>query len=465
MKTLPEILTFVDVETTGLSPARDRIIEIGILRMEKGRIKMRFKSLINPESHLPPEITMLTGITAGDLEHAPVFSSIAKDIRELLDGSIFVAHNARFDYSFLKSEFARQELSFSAELLCTAKLSRKLFPRFKHHSLSSLIERHGFSVELRHRAFDDAKVLAEFWKLLKKQFDAETLSHAILSVTKSSALPSTISHEMIKDLPESPGVYLFYGETETPLYIGKSVNIRDRVRSHFYDYANSGKEAKIFQTIKSIEHKKTSGELGALLLESQLIKDHQPMYNRMLRKAQALTAVHKTTTPEGYFTTTTHELSEISQDDIEGIIAIYRTQGQMKKLLTDVCTEYKLCRKLMGLEKGKGSCFGAQLHMCNGACTGKELPIRYNLRFTEAFSKTRIRQWPFAGPIGISEGGNLHAVYKWCYLGVIGDENDIADIMNHSAVFDYDTYKILASYLLKKSRDMQIKLLQIPKLS
>ena len=451
-------LTFIDVETTGLSPDRDRVIEIGALRMQNGRIVKKFSSLINPEASLPPEITLLTGITSDELESAPTFSRIAKDLAKLLDGAVFVAHNARFDYSFIRAEFARLDRSFSAKQLCTAKLSRRLFPRFKRHNLDSIIERFGFECEVRHRAFSDAKVLADFWKLLSKQLSAEVLAEAVLSVTKSSALPSAITRDMVDKLPESPGVYLFYGSDGTPLYIGKSINIKDRVRSHFYDYAHSGKEAKIFQTIRSIETRKTSGELGALLLESQLIKEYQPLYNRMLRKPSELIAVYKHQTPDGYFTINPKELSSISPDDIQGILAIYRTKGHMKKSLVDLCYEHALCQKLMGLEKTNGRCFGSQIETCHGACVGNEPAFKYNLRFTEAFHKTHIRQWPFKGPIGITEGGKLHVVHNWCYLGMIGGEYDLESVMNEEAVFDYDTYKILSSYLLKSTRNMQIKI-------
>jgi len=190
-------LTFIDIETTGLSPVRDRVIEIGVLRMKNGRITKRYETLVNPDCNLPPEITMLTGITARQLENAPLFSRVADDLEELLDDSIFVAHNARFDYSFIRSEFARLERSFRAEVLCTAKLSRRLFPRFRRHNLDSIIDRFGFTCDLRHRAFSDANVLAEFYKLAKKQFGEEVLTDAVMHVTKSTALPRTISRDTV----------------------------------------------------------------------------------------------------------------------------------------------------------------------------------------------------------------------------------------------------------------------------
>lgn len=445
-------LTFIDVETTGLSPSRDRIIEIGLLRMQKGKVKKTYSSLVNPEMSLPPEITMLTGITARELDDAPVFSSIADEIRELLEGTLFVAHNARFDYSFIKTEFARVDTSFNARILCTAKLSRRLFPRFRRHNLDSIIERFGIHVETRHRAFDDAKVLAEFYIRAKKQFGTKILSDAAAYVTKTASIPKSLDAAMVARLPESPGVYIFYGKGGNPLYIGKSINIRDRVRSHFYDYSQSNKEARIFQTIESMETIQTSGELGALLLESQMIKKFQPLYNRQLRRMNSLIALFRYETDDGYFTVSEHELSEIKIEDIENIIGVYRTRRQMKESLTELAREYTLCKKLLGIEKTKGACFGRQLHSCNGACLSEERPMKYNIRFIEAFSKTKIKQWPFAGAIAIREGSHAHIVDKWCYMGEAGN-------LLSEPQFDYDSYKILSSHLLRKVSNRQIRVL------
>jgi DNA polymerase III subunit epsilon len=461
---LPAVLTFIDTETTGLSPYRDRIIEIGILRMENGSITEQFETLVNPGCSLPPEITYITGISSQQLEDAPTFDSISPKIQALMRGSVLVAHNAKFDYSFLKSEFSRMDYAFSANCICTAKLSRKLFPRYKRHGLDSIIERFGFACDARHRAFADAKVLADFYLHILNQYGEEKLGDAIAYVTKTGALPPNISRDAIAALPESPGVYLFYDDQGAPLYIGKSINVKDRVLSHFYDYSRSGKEAKIFQTIKSIEAKPTSGELGALLLESQLIKQMQPLYNRQLRRQNTMIALLATTTPQGYRTIERRDVSEIGTGDIGNIIGVYRTEKQMKHTLVELSREHRLCQKILGLEKTRDRCFGSQIETCNGACTGDELPARYNMRFTEAFHASKIKSWPFTGPISITEGNQAHVVYQWCYLGTaeeIHGWND-GDSPNGLA-FDFDTYKILSSYLLRKTRDHQIHVLPQPK--
>lgn len=154
-------LAIVDVETSGTGLG-DRIIEIGILRIENGVCVDTYKTFVNPERALSPWITRLTGITDEDLESAPLFVDVADNVARLLSGAIFVAHNVAFDYAFIKGEFARIDRFFEAPCLCTVRLSRLLSPRAKRHNLSAVIKRHKLACESRHRAFDDAHALWQF---------------------------------------------------------------------------------------------------------------------------------------------------------------------------------------------------------------------------------------------------------------------------------------------------------------
>jgi DNA polymerase-3 subunit epsilon len=167
----------VDVETTGTG-LNDRVIEIGILRIENGVCVETFKTFLDPEQPISSWITRLTGITDSDVESAPSFLDVADRVARLLRGAIFVAHNAAFDYAFIRQEFARIDRFFEARCLCTVKLSRLLSPRAKRHNLSAVIRRHKLSCESRHRAFDDAHALWQFiqWGERRK---ARTLAHAI----------------------------------------------------------------------------------------------------------------------------------------------------------------------------------------------------------------------------------------------------------------------------------------------
>jgi len=157
-------LVFLDIETTGGSPFSSRITEIGALRVEDGKVVGTFQQLLNPEQHVPSFITKMTGISDDMLWDAPLFRGIADDLELFLDGAIFIAHNVNFDYSFIKAAYREMGNTFNMDRLCTARLSRRLYPEQRRHNLDTIIECHGFVVKDRHRALDDAKVLYEFYQ-------------------------------------------------------------------------------------------------------------------------------------------------------------------------------------------------------------------------------------------------------------------------------------------------------------
>lgn len=157
-------LVFLDIETTGGSPVGSRITEIGALRVEDGKVVGKFSQLVNPEQHVPGFITKMTGISDDMLWDAPLFKAVADDLEVFLDGAIFVAHNVNFDYSFIKAAYHDIGTRFNMDRFCTARLSRRLYPDQPRHNLDTIIARHGFVVKDRHRAFDDANVLYQFYQ-------------------------------------------------------------------------------------------------------------------------------------------------------------------------------------------------------------------------------------------------------------------------------------------------------------
>ena len=455
---LPKKLVFVDVETTGTSFNFDRIIEIGILRAENNKLKKTFQTLINPETRVSSFIEGMTGITQKELDRAPSFFQVKDEILTHLEDAVFVAHNARFDYGFLKSELHRLETPFSAKHLCTARLSRYLFPRFRHHDLDSLIDRFNLSCPNRHRAFPDAEVLWQFYQLLGKSISEDKLTEAVDFLLKKQTLPTNLNLREIKSIPEKPGVYIFYGDDQTPLYVGKSVNLKDRILSHF-SQNDSSREIKISQQIKEIKTIETHGELGALVREASLVKKLQPIYNRQLRIGRKLTVIKGSETEGGYKTIKIENVSEIAASDLHNILGIYKNPKQAKEFLEDVAREHLLCKKILGLEKGKKSCFGYHLGTCNGACLGKEKPLSYNMRFIQAFSENKILPWPFSGPVLIEEKdeidneGEIFLVDQWCLIGSFKyDKYESGTICPHYELFDFDIYKILRRYFLSKKK-------------
>ena len=156
-------LVFVDVETTGGMAYSSRILEIGALRVENGSVVAHMNQVLDPEEPVPGWITNLTGIEAHETVGQPLFNDVRTELDKLFEGAVFVAHNVNFDYSFFTEEFKRAGRVFAMDKLCTVRLSRALFPEHRSHRLDAVIERSGYRVANRHRAYDDAEVLHKFW--------------------------------------------------------------------------------------------------------------------------------------------------------------------------------------------------------------------------------------------------------------------------------------------------------------
>ena len=188
---LRQPLIFLDLETTGMLAAEERITEIGLVEIAAGEFVGSWSQLVNPQKSIPPFIQSLTGITDEMVEHAPSFAQLAPALFERLEGKLLIAHNARFDCGFLKHEFDRVGLSYAPRVLCTVKLSRKLFPEHRRHNLDSLIERHGLRCSARHRALGDAEVLWRFLQKIQAEVDAVRIDAALRAQLDAPAVPAT----------------------------------------------------------------------------------------------------------------------------------------------------------------------------------------------------------------------------------------------------------------------------------
>lgn len=178
-------VVFVDIETTGGSYRANRVLEVAAVRYENGQVTRQYNTLVNPDTYIPSMITSLTGIAQSDITDSPTFDQIAEDLFDILDGAVFVAHNVRFDYSFLHAEFAALGTDFSPKLLCTVRLSRALYPQNKGHSLAVLIERHSIDVVDRHRALADAQAILDFSQLAYAEHGAELFDLAVARQLKT----------------------------------------------------------------------------------------------------------------------------------------------------------------------------------------------------------------------------------------------------------------------------------------
>jgi DNA polymerase III subunit epsilon len=484
---LPSKLAFVDIETTGMRSAYDRIIEIGILRVEDNELVQTFQTLINPQTYIPKEITSLTGITGKHLENAPTFRAVKDEIIEILADCTFVAHNVRFDYGFIKHELMRENVTYNARHFCTVRLSRLLYPHWPRHNLDAVMQQCGIVCETRHRAFDDAKVLYEFYNHIQKTLSPEQVAEALAKTMKRPSLPIKLPMEELEKLPDKPGVYIFYGAdeyageqlklgdkpTETkqlktknliPLYVGKSINIRNRVLSHFSSDIASSTEMKISQQIESIETITTAGELGALFLESQMIKEMLPLYNKRSRIKHELIALKSQKNKQGYAECYLEPITTISPDNLENFLGFFRSRRQAKTFLADKAKEHGLCEKYLGLEKTSSGCFAYRLGRCKGACVKMERPEIYNLRLETAMTGSKILPWPFTGPITIEEEAidgkkEYFIIDNWCYIGNVSvdPEGNLKDDLIQNVTFDLDMYKILRQFIKNPSNRKKVK--------
>jgi DNA polymerase-3 subunit epsilon len=368
----------IDIETTGGSAHREKITEIAIVVYDGQKIVEQYETLINPERSIPHFITRLTGIDNDMVKDAPKFYEVARDIVELTENRIFVAHNVRFDYGFIQEEFRRLGYTFSRKQLCTVRLSRKAFPGLRSYSLGNLIKHFRIEVKDRHRAMADVLATVEVFKqVLTVNGGVKGSDTLFKSSLKNILLPERLGMETIMELPEATGVYYFLDADDKIIYVGKSINIRKRIRQHFQNI--NPKSNKLYQRSVRIDFELTGSELIACLLETEAIKKHQPEINRASRQNHYEYFIHHFLNTSGY-----HEFgiekNNPSNRKNKQILTVHHSLQSAKTHLRRLQREYMLCEKLLGLEFGSGPCFQYGIGQCNGACMESELPADYNKR-------------------------------------------------------------------------------------
>ncbi len=390
---------FIDVETTGTKPLADRITEIAIIRFHANGDTERWQSLVNPGVAIPAEIQALTGITNAMVRDAPSFFEVREDVRKRLEGAVFVAHNARFDYGFVKNEFRRLNEAFTADVLCTVRLSRKLYPDAEGHGLDALIARHQLTHFNRHRAMGDTEATAAFVCKALDDHSADTLKSIVKSLLKTPSLPAHLPTTALAYIPDSPGVYLFYGINDLPLYIGKAKHLRERVRAHFSSDHMTPNDVRLSQEMRRIEWLPTAGEFSALLLEAQLVKERMPLHNVNLRRREKA----------GFFQLNALNGEESLQwisvtnlpDAHDEIFGPFGDKASAKKWLMFAAREHRLCDHLLGFSKPRNEaepCFARQVGRCFGVCEGVETAAQHGQRLRAALAPNALPKWPFSGP-------------------------------------------------------------------
>jgi DNA polymerase-3 subunit epsilon len=439
-------LAFVDLETTGATVTGDRITEIGVVEVDADGVR-EWSQLVNPGTRIPEFIERLTGISNAMVADAPPFAAVAGEVLERLQGRLFIAHNARFDYGFLKNEFRRLGQEFRATVLCTVKLSRRLFPEHHRHSLDALVARHGLAVAGRHRALADAQLIHQFWQRLQAELPQEALSAAVAALTARPSLPAHLDADLVDELPNAAGVYFFYGENALPIYIGRASQLRKRVLSHFSADHGSAREMQLAQQVRRVDWRETLGPVGAQLLEARLVKELQPTLNRQLRRNEALCSWRLVESAAGCFVPELVSHEELAFEPGMDLFGLFKHPRDARRALQGLAEEHGLCLATLGLDpqaRPGSPCFGHQMHRCRGACVGKEPLSFHSARLMAALGSLKLRAWPFAGPALLREGEGVHVIDRWRYLGTASDDGQLASLLEQGpGAFDADIYKIL----------------------
>ena len=369
----------IDIETTGGSARIEKITEIAIYQHDGTQITGEFSSLINPERNIPYFITNLTGITNEMVEDAPSFFEIAKSIVELTEGRIFVAHNARFDYSFIRQEYKALGFNYKRNILDTVSLSRKLLPGHRSYSLGNICKDLNIRINGRHRAAGDAlATVALFEILLKKDREINNNKSALIKNTRVSKLHPKLNIEKVDRIPEEPGIYYFFNDNGDLIYIGKSRNLQQRINTHLSNNtANRSMEMR--DQIADIDWEVTGSELVALLKESYEIKKNKPVYNRAQRRTGFQWGIFSSFDNNGYLN---FRYGQLNTDDTP--ISVFTSKDKCKSKLASLVENYDLCQKLSGLYESEGVCFHYQVGICKGACIGKESVEDYNKKAEKA---------------------------------------------------------------------------------
>ncbi|REG96105.1 exonuclease domain-containing protein [Flavobacterium aquicola] len=290
----------VDIETTGGNARGSRITEIAIVIHDGTKVIDRWETLVNPQKEIPLPIFALTGIDNEMVCDAPIFDDISGKVFEMLTDRIFVAHNVNFDYSFVRHQLEESGFKWTARKLCTVRAARKIKSGLSSYSLGNLCSSLDINIENRHRAGGDADATTIlFSKLLEWDTEGE-MEKMIKKTSQDQRLPPNLPPEDFEQLPEKIGVYYFYNQVNKVIYVGKAVNLKKRVASHFSGHNVNAQRQNFLKDIYGISFEVCGTELMALLLECDEIKRLWPMYNRALKRFEPKFGLYEYEARNGY---------------------------------------------------------------------------------------------------------------------------------------------------------------------
>lgn len=332
----------VDIETTGGNASGSRITEIAIIIHDGKKIVERWETLVNPQKEIPPAIFALTGITNEMVSTAPIFDLVSDKVLELLKDRVFVAHNVNFDYSFIRNELELAGFKWTARKLCTVRAARKIKPGLPSYSLGRLCNSLDIPLENAHRAGGDANATAILFSRLLEWDDAQVIETMIKKTATDQRLPPHLPPTDFDALPEKTGVYYFYDQYKKVIYVGKAVNIKKRVASHFSGHNINSQRQNFLRDIHGISFEVCATELIALLLECTEIKKLWPIYNRALKRFEFNYGLYEYEARSGYRYLAVGKLSK-GQFCIESFNSLHTAINALMQLKEQFTIDHRFC--------------------------------------------------------------------------------------------------------------------------
>lgn len=372
----------VDIETTGGHASANGITEIGICIHDGANVIKRYQTLVNPGREIPVYIRALTGISNEMVAEAPKFKTVAQDVYELLHDKIFVAHNVNFDYSFLRHHLATAGYTLNCNKLCTVRLSRKILPGLLSYSLGKLCTHLDIPNEARHRAAGDAEATSALFTLLLDQDKEGHIAKALKQRSREQVLPANLPKSDIEQLPYAPGVYYFHDAKGKVIYVGKAVNIKKRVCSHFTGNNTGHQRQEFMRNIHRITFKETGTELMAFILENIEIKRLWPAYNRSQKGPDFGYGLYTFEDQRGYLRLAVDRRRKHS-------VPVYSCGSlfEGRTILMRLIEQFELCPKLCFIQKNNQPCNSINGELC--ACEGQMPVSQYNNKVAEALHELK----------------------------------------------------------------------------
>jgi len=427
----PRRLAFVDVETTGLSPATDRIAEIGVVTVDGERVD-RWATLVRTRSRRESERS--ASVSSSELLDAPAFRDIAAELATRLSGRLLVAHNARFDYAFLRAELERAGMAFDAEIVCTVMLSRQLYPDQHRHDLDALASRHRLDTATRHRALPDADLVWQWWQAIHRQWPSVVIDQKIARLLEGPVLPAHLDASLIERMPGSPGVYALHDDDGRALMVAAATNLKRAVMNYFRIDHASARALEYSHRITDITWRVTAGVLGARLHAAALSAERGGGRAEYTWKFA----------PDVVPSVSIARFVDSAGAATEECFGWFASRRKAVNALARLAQRDRLCHVLLGVSGLAKECLACPVDHPTAGCVGRVACKKQLMRVYAALDAQRRPRWPHRGPVGIRERSELHIVDKWRFLGTALNEADVHDVLEDRARdFDPRVYALL----------------------